>query len=733
MSSVAEQDVRGDVAIYQSNWDYLSDRLRHLDLGLRILLNRAPSRDADPLAPFKGLVISEAEASALLEERQATGRATDDERKPRAAAGKLCRAIRERSAMTRRSGAPLFLPPLSDMFGLTSFEEQCLVVCLAPELDRKYEKLYAYLQDDSTRRSPSVDFVLRLLCDAQAEQAEARAAFAPDASLRKFMLLKVGDGEPDGLAPLIARPLKLDDRIVDFILGHNTVDARLDGLARLEFPRRSVLPAGDLHESALRFARAHFSNPQSADRGLTLWLHGPADREKRGIVEALCGDLGLPLVVADVAAMQAGPAPLAQSARLIGRECALQSAALCLENMDCLTADPMKPHAELKAVMAAASTFSRLAFMLASGPWRPEDNADGDLFLSIAVPRPDVAICKRLWDESLAASRGLAGEVDSAALASAFRFGAGEIADVLRAAENLARWRSPEAWRVTSADLVAACRAQSSPKLGALARKIEPKQTWSDIVLPPDTLAQLNELCEQARPRHRVYGGWGFDRKLSLGKGLNALFSGPPGTGKTMAAEVIANELRRDLYRIDLSQVVSKYIGETEKNLHRIFEEAQAAHAILFFDEADALFGKRSEVKDAHDRYANIEVGYLLQKMEEYEGIAILATNLSRHIDEAFARRMHFSTDFPFPDEEHRRRIWRVVFPREAPLGDDVNFDLLAREIRLAGGAIKNIALAAAFYAAGDGHAVAMRHLWRAARREHQKLGREWEESRAVG
>ena len=198
-----------------------------------------------------------------------------------------------------------------------------------------------------------------------------------------------------------------------------------------------------------------------------------------------------------------------------------------------------------------------------------------------------------------------------------------------------------------------------------------------------------------------------------------------------MAAEVIAGDLQRDLYRIDLSQVVSKYIGETEKNLHQIFEEAQSAHAILFFDEADALFGKRSEVKDAHDRYANIEVGYLLQKMEEYEGVAILATNLSRHIDEAFVRRMHFITDFPFPDEAHRRQIWRVVFPHEAPLADEVDFNLLAREIKLAGGNIKNIALAAAFYAAGDGQVIDMPHLWRAARREHQKLGRTWEEARA--
>jgi SpoVK/Ycf46/Vps4 family AAA+-type ATPase len=233
-------------------------------------------------------------------------------------------------------------------------------------------------------------------------------------------------------------------------------------------------------------------------------------------------------------------------------------------------------------------------------------------------------------------------------------------------------------------------------------------------------------VCDRAKYRYLVYGQWGFERKLSLGKGLNVLFSGPPGTGKTMAAEVMANELQLDLYKIDLSQVVSKYIGETEKNLDRIFNAAQSANAILFFDEADALFGKRSEVKDAHDRYANIEVGYLLQKMEEYEGVAILATNLRQSMDEAFLRRLQIIVEFPFPDEAERQRIWAVIFPEEAPLGEDVEFEVLAKAIKLAGGNIKNIGLSAAFYAAGEGKIIQMRHLIEAARREYQKLGRTW-------
>ncbi len=248
-------------------------------------------------------------------------------------------------------------------------------------------------------------------------------------------------------------------------------------------------------------------------------------------------------------------------------------------------------------------------------------------------------------------------------------------------------------------------------------------------MLPPDQMAHLREICAQAEYRNVVYGDWGFDRKLSLGKGLNMLFVGPPGTGKTMAAEVIAHGLHLDLYRIDLSQVVSKYIGESEKNLDKIFTAAEYSNSILFFDEADALFGKRSEVRDSHDRYANIEISYLLQKMEEYQGISILATNLRQNLDDAFMRRVQAVVEFPFPDEDYRCRIWNSMFPPEAPIAADVDFKLLAHEVQLAGGNIKNMALAAAFYAAGDNRAISMEHLIQAAHREHQKIGRSWNEA----
>jgi SpoVK/Ycf46/Vps4 family AAA+-type ATPase len=237
-------------------------------------------------------------------------------------------------------------------------------------------------------------------------------------------------------------------------------------------------------------------------------------------------------------------------------------------------------------------------------------------------------------------------------------------------------------------------------------------------------MEQLREICNYVKNYHRVYSDWGFGHKLSRSKGLNLLFAGPSGTGKTMAAEIMSNELGLDLYKIDLSAIVSKYIGETEKNLERIFKEGQASNAILFFDEADALFGKRSEVRDSHDRYANVEVAYLLQRMEDYDGVVILATNLRKNMDEAFARRMHFTIEFPLPEEPDRYRIWQSVFPEEAPRAKSIDLTFMARQFKITGGNIKNIALGAAFLAAQDGGCITMEDLIRATKREYQKIGK---------
>jgi SpoVK/Ycf46/Vps4 family AAA+-type ATPase len=277
---------------------------------------------------------------------------------------------------------------------------------------------------------------------------------------------------------------------------------------------------------------------------------------------------------------------------------------------------------------------------------------------------------------------------------------------------------------VNSEDVFQAARAQSDQSLGKLAVKVGRIFSWEDLVLPAPTLRQVKEVAAAIKNRHVVYAQWGFEHRVAFGRGLKVLFSGASGTGKTMTAGVIARELGLDLYKIDLSSVVSKYIGETEKNLDQIFRAAHSSNAILFFDEADALFGKRSEVKDAHDRYANIEVAYLLQKLEEHEGAVILASNLSRNIDDAFSRRMHYVVQFPLPNESYREQLWRGMFPAQTPLSEDIDFGFLARQFPMSGGDIKNVALDAAFLAADDGQVITMKQLVKAMARQVIKQGK---------
>jgi SpoVK/Ycf46/Vps4 family AAA+-type ATPase len=340
----------------------------------------------------------------------------------------------------------------------------------------------------------------------------------------------------------------------------------------------------------------------------------------------------------------------------------------------------------------------------------------------LEFPAPGHAERVRLWHTALDGLDGTA--LDVAAVSAKFRMSGGQISDAAATARNLAHVRAPGKPQVTQDDLEEACRLQSNRALGALAQRITPRHTFDDIVLPADRMAQLREIANQVRYRAQVYEAWGFERKLATGRGLAALFAGSSGTGKTMAAVVLALELGLDLYKIVLSTVVSKYIGETEKNLARVFAEAASSNAVLFFDEADALFGKRTQVRDAHDRYANLETSYLLQRMEQHEGVVVLATNLRKNMDDAFVRRLHATIEFPVPGVEDRRRIWERIWPEEAPVDGGVDLDLLARQVDLPGGNIRNIALAGAFLAAADGGVVTMEHLVLATRREYQKMGK---------
>jgi AAA+ superfamily predicted ATPase len=471
------------------------------------------------------------------------------------------------------------------------------------------------------------------------------------------------------------------------------------------------------------FVRAHFAG---ADRAapMVLHFHGPSGVGQRDLAAALCSPYKRSLLYLDMERLLAHEADAETLLCLASREGQLHDAALLVDHVDAALQDDARTKALMKRLAQVVRVDGALTFLAGGKPWPLQELFGDAVFHAFALPVPGVAVRQAAWEKALA---DLAPHADMAwarAVANAFRFTPGQIRDAVASASHISAMRGrPQ--DITLDDLFTGCRYRSTRRLAELGQQISPRYGWEDIVLPEDKLVQLREICSHFTQRYVVFSDWGFDRKLSHGKGLSVLFAGPSGTGKTMAAEIMANALQVDLYKIDLAGVISKYIGETEKNLSRIFHEAESSNAVLFFDEADAVFGKRTKVADAHDRYANIETSYLLQKMEEYEGVVILATNLRENMDEAFIRRMRFIVEFPFPDAAGRQEIWRRHFPREAPVLD-LDYAWLAKQFQISGGNIKNIVLSAAFFAAEDGGRIGMEHVLSGARREFEKIGKLW-------
>jgi AAA+ superfamily predicted ATPase len=711
---------------YADSIAHLLAELARLDLLVRQQVGRL-RRGAPQADPFEGLYITDAEIDALMARTAGMPRWLEAEpdaldHRVDATLRALSGAITSRVAASRRHGIALRLERLVGRCGLSTREAGILLIALAPDIDPRYQRFYAYLQDDVTRRRPTVDLALNLLCEGVEARLAALAHFAPDAPLRRHRLVALV-GEPGALSPpLPGLYLKLEDGVLDHLLGFDHLAPQVVACVTRVVPQarlKNVLLPAEPAANLDRLARAGLP----AD-GLVLHVHGPYGSGRRAGAEALCAAFGCELLRVDghrVAAMT--DADARDVIALIRRDAMLRQAAVYWDGFDALLDEARA--ALLRAVLAALADGAPVAFLAGERSFEPRDGMLTKGFARLEIARPGALERVELWRRALADAAQARPEDELVALASGFRLTGGEIRDAVTTARQRARWRAPaDGAAVTLADLQAACRLHSAHGLSALGQKIDPRHGWDDLVLTADRIGQLREIANAIRYRARVHEHWGFGAKLSLGKGLAALFSGPPGTGKTMAAEVIARDLALDLYKIDLAAVVSKYIGETEKNLARIFAAAEASNAILFFDEADALFGKRAEVRDAHDRYANIETAYLLQRLEAYEGLVILATNLRKNMDEAFVRRLQMTIEFPMPAEAERARMWAGIWPAATPLSADVDLDVLARRFELAGGNIKNIALAAAFLAAAAGESVTMAHLMRATQREFQKMGR---------
>jgi hypothetical protein len=590
--------------------------------------------------------------------------------------------------------APSALDVLCTTFHLSPFERAIVLLCAGMELDASFASLCAAAQGDISRSYPTFSLALAAFEDPN------WSALAPDAPLRHWRLIEMLN-QPGAL--LTTSPLRIDERILHFLVGIQHLDERLTGLVD------AVQPTSDLVPSHMALAHRIEAAWANADGPLPLiQLCGDDEIGKRDIAATGCAFVGLSLFALSADAIPGNISELTGLIRLWEREAVLAASALYV---DAETIDPADTH----SVMTVTWLLERIHSPLLIGThdrWRPLRRTTW----AIDVGKPTVEEQRGMWQTLLGpATVDLNGHIHE--MVSQFNLSTSAIRASVRevqVSEHEGEALAQELWN--------ACRVQARPRLVDLAQRIEPVATWDDLVLPEAESRLLREIATHVAHRAKVYDVWGFRAMSNRGLGISALFAGASGTGKTMAAEVLANVLQLDLYRIDLSSVVSKYIGETEKNLRRVFDAAEDGGAILFFDEADALFGKRSEVKDSHDRYANIEINYLLQRMELYRGLAILATNMKSMLDPAFLRRIRFVVNFPFPDAKQRIEIWRRIFPPSTPT-DSLDIGKLAR-LNIAGGNIRNIALNAAFLAAAAGEPVRMTHLLRATRNEYAKLER---------
>ncbi len=712
IESALDEGVTTDTAI-EPVWqkDSRSEILAHLR-NLDVLLKMAVARarvlygESENEGAFQGLYISEQEIDSLLEREGGESLGFDET---------VSEALRKFRSSSR-------IAALSERWEFTDFDNAVLVLALAPELDLRYERIYAYLQDDVTRRRPSVDLALNLFCDSPEARVEHRSRFAPEAPLLHSGLLRLLPDSSQVEPPLLAQYLRLDERAIRTLLGDDGLDSRLVSFCeRDSFPARRV-DLGDQSDIVRRLP-AFAATAENGGRHVRMLFSGPATASKRQAVEALAAANQMPLLSADMERNAAWRTEPVEIASLLVREATLYDPILFISGLEPTTAE----EAAAKSFIETLINYSGVIVIASESPLVAL-LAGSDRFLNIPFALPDYDTRHALWRQ-LTIEAGIEASPDTLTkLANNFQLSPEQIAAAVHTARQRLEWRITASGNLatddTATELLAAARGQTGVELAALTSKLKPVYRWKDIVLPEDTLEQLKEICRRVTYSHDVLERGGFGKKLSAGKGVAALFAGSSGTGKTMAAEVIANELGLDLFRIDLSSVVSKYIGETEKNLERIFTAAARSNSVLLFDEADSLFGKRSAVNDAHDRYANIEISYLLQKMEQYEGITILTSNLRGNIDEAFWRRLAFTVHFPFPEEATRLEIWKRIWPPETTVSSDVDFAALARRFKLSGGNIRNIGLAGAFLAAAQSRPVCMADILHATRREYAKVGK---------
>ncbi|WP_432666850.1 AAA family ATPase [Wukongibacter baidiensis] len=695
---------------YLSSKEYIIDLLKLLDLKIHRLI-LAEDIEAKGLNPFKGLAITESEVVKILDRNNSEKTDTsqiDDEIK------KAKEIIEKKLTETNENNILLSFDKICSIFNLNPIEINLLLIGISVEIDPKYEKIYGYIQDNISKKRPSIDLALRLLNLSNIEKIDFRNRTTKNSFFKMFIL---EDEVFDSNETFLSSELIIHDKIIDYLLENDRVDPNLEDLLNIYDHRSHILDSLS-HEAIIENVGSSIRNfledERNYNHNLFIYIHGNNGVGKKHIVKSYFNILKKDSLIVDIGSILAKEISLKNAVKSLIREAILREASIVFENFHILEMLDNKETA-FKDFYCMLEYFLEPVFILSQEEYRPNKYFNKNSVVVFKIDRPNFNERKELW--KLYSRHFEIDDLNQDELAAKFNFTPLQIRNTIKATKTKL---------LSSTDFEKAiydsCYEQVDNKLTEKAVKVNTTYTWDQLILAEEQKKLLKDACNQVKNRYVVYEEWGFGKKVAYGKGLSIICAGPPGTGKTMSAQVMANELNLELYKIDLSQVVSKYVGETEKNLHVIFEEASLSNAILFFDEGDALFGKRSEVRSSNDRFANIETSYLLQKIEEYEGVTILTTNFLKNIDKAFLRRINFIVNFPFPDSISRKKIWEITLPDKAPIENDMDFEFLADTFEVAGGNIKNIIEYSAFLAAQEKEKITMRHILFAAKYELQKM-----------
>ncbi|QJD84395.1 ATP-binding protein [Cohnella herbarum] len=715
---------------YRNGQEHLDDELRWLEAGFRTLLEIGGGNPfAFPLIGARGLVVT-AEELRDTESDDRTDEPVTDWLRYLEIRKAFEQSITVSAEAAMNAGVTLPLAQICSRLRLTVWERRFVVFCLAAEHSRQYEKWFAYFNDDVTCKSPTPDLAYRLLCDSADERTLARQYLNGSGVIRSI-LLESEDPYEVNVTGSQARPklktaMRLDDRTVSFLMQTEALDSRLEGIATVFSPQELTELPVLVPNDSVSDSFSGLADSRKTESIPFIHLSGPEGGGKKLRLRHLSSARSQPLLVVALRDMPTDPQQARVAMSRIVREAVLTDSAICLTEEHAIVGSAVSHYGLWNAAFASYARFARRPLICWTSNVKrqpselPLPPLAGWIYGEVGIP--DAAIREAFWRAEAMDLNGEYPEQLCRELADKYRFTPGQIERAWRQAVSIAKARGYS--KPVRSDLETASRGQFRHRLAQLADRIVPARTWDDLVLADEPYSLIREACNRFMHRETVFQRWGFGKKLPYGKGLSLLFAGPPGTGKTMAAEIIAGELGLELYRIDLSRIVSKYIGETEQRLSELFSEAENSGAILFFDEGDALFGKRTEVKDAHDKYANLEAAYLLQRIEAYDGVTVLATNLMQNMDEALIRRMSFVIKFPFPGPEEREQIFRAHLPSAAPVSDNLDLAFLAARLDVSGGYIKNIVLAAAFLAATDDSPIGMEHFVRAAQQELRKMGK---------